>query len=200
MQRSPTLTDHQQRLRLVAKQTEALAHALPDPFAAAPDQVPAPDEVARHLAALQLVQAITVKSAAELTSFLPLDPTATTAARRSAIALAAAHLHLGHAAAQLGELFHLAVGTNVWIVPGEGPQAAALYRGARTALVTAARDLRREADQLPASGITHAPWDGRRASASRTVGARLRHALRRRPAKPLPLAVLPRTAAKSPRP
>lgn len=190
---SPLIRDHQRQLRLVAKQTEALARAFPGPQRE-PAPVPSANEVAAHLAALQLIQAIAVKSAAERTPYLPLDPVGTTAARRSARALAHANLQLSDASQQLAALLDLAVAADVWRIPAEDPDAARagqLYRQAATTLRTAARQLSGEADHLPESGIAHSP-----VAASRPFAARIRRALRIRSAEPLPPTSPARTAAR----
>ncbi|MGA5704532.1 hypothetical protein [Peterkaempfera bronchialis] len=70
-----------------------------------------------------------------------------------------------------------------------------VYAAARHQLGAAARELRIEADRLPAAGASHLPAQARQRAAL-SLPQRLRRALTGRPAEPLPIAALPRSAAK----
>lgn len=148
--------------------------------------------------ALQEVQTATVNAATEYAPSISLDPTATTAARRTAIALAGATNRIATAERQVLAVFNVAMSANVWAIPAaDSPRPADLYHEAYAQLATVTRELRATAEQLPASGQSQRPQSADRANAARTFTGRLRSAFRRRPAEePLPVAALPRTAAK----
>ncbi|MFE2107993.1 hypothetical protein ACFXAF_19315 [Kitasatospora sp. NPDC059463] len=155
-------------------------------------------DVRRHLVDLQEVQTATVNSATEYAPSIALDPTATTAARRTAIALAAATNRVATAERHLVALFNVAMNANVWAIPDAGSHRPAdLYHEASAQLAASARELRATAEQLPASGQSDRSQTAARANAARSFTGRLRSAFRRRPAEePRPVAALPRTAAK----
>ncbi|MET8981695.1 hypothetical protein ABZX85_39490 [Streptomyces sp. NPDC004539] len=191
---TPTLGDYQQRLRLVADQAEALAEKLPGPFATDPG-VPDARVVAQQLSALQFVQTSTL-GAADYANHIPLDPSATTAARLTAIALAGAHTRVTEATRHLAHLFQHSVSADVWAVPDAQPvDPRQIYAAARHQLGAAARELQTEADRLPSAGLSHLPAQARQPAAV-SLPQRLRRALTRRSAEPTPLTALPRSAAK----
>ncbi|MFJ1931685.1 hypothetical protein ACIPLC_15800 [Kitasatospora sp. NPDC086801] len=155
-------------------------------------------DVRGHLVALQEVQIATVNAATEYAPSIALDPTATTAARRTAIALAGATNRVATAERHLVALFNVAMSANVWAIPDPNSHRPAdLYHEASAQLAVSARELRATAEQLPTSGESQHSQTASRANAARSFTGRLRAALRRRPAaEPPPVAALPRTAAK----
>ncbi|MEU4300061.1 hypothetical protein [Kitasatospora aureofaciens] len=146
-----------------------------------------------HLGALQFVQTSTL-AAAELASAIPLDPKTTTPARRTAIALGHAHTRVVTATQQLSVLFQHSLSADVWAMPETQPvNPAEFYTAAQHQLAAAARELRIEADRLPAAGTSHVPAQAR-PQAARSIGQRLRGAFGRRPAEPAAPTALPRSS------
>ncbi|MFI9787327.1 hypothetical protein ACIHEI_28055 [Kitasatospora sp. NPDC051984] len=189
-----TLGDFQARLRFAADQADDLAQKLPGPTAGDPG-VPDARIVAEQLSALQFVQT-SMLGAADYANHIPLEPSATSAARLTAIALAGAHTRVTEATRHLSHLFQHSVTADVWTVPDAQPvDPRQVYGAARHQLNAAARELRIEADRLPSAGVSHLPAQARQRAAV-SLPQRMRRALTRRSAEPTPIAALPRSAAK----
>ncbi|MBD0688305.1 hypothetical protein [Streptomyces sp. CBMA123] len=144
------------------------------------------------------MQTSTINAATEYAPSISTDPTATTAARRTAIALAGATNRIATAERHLLAVFTVAMSANVWAIPSsEDARPADHYHEIFAQLASSARELRATAEQLPTSGQSQHSQTASRANAARSFTGRLRSAFQRRPAaEPLPVAALPRTAAK----